>query len=210
MSACYEECGRNFGCRATRSLSVLGGLLRKRWRLDRLFVCGLLVLISVAAANAQQFSPSLYQDMHWRMIGPFRGGRTVAISGVPGAPNLFYMAANNGGVWKTTDFGQTWQAIFDDQPTGSIGALAVAPSQPDTSMWAAARVFVALTFLPATEFIRARMRARPGSISGCEMRSRSAPSSLTPRTRIGFLSLPLDTRTVLMKNAASFAHWMAG
>ena len=62
------------------------------------------------------------------MIGPFRGGRTVAISGVPGSPNVFYMAPNNGGVWKTTDFGQTWNAIFDDEPTGSIGAVAIAQS----------------------------------------------------------------------------------
>jgi photosystem II stability/assembly factor-like uncharacterized protein len=79
----------------------------------------------------QDLDSKLFSEMRWRCIGPFRGGRTVAISGVPGKANVFYMAAVNGGIWKTTDFGNTWQPIFDDQPTGSIGALAVAPSNPE-------------------------------------------------------------------------------
>ncbi len=65
------------------------------------------------------------------MIGPHRGGRTVGAVGVPQQPNTFYIGVNNGGVWKTTDFGRTWFPIFDDQPTGSIGDIAVAPSDPN-------------------------------------------------------------------------------
>ena len=65
------------------------------------------------------------------MIGPFRAGRTVGAVGIPSQPNVFYIGVNNGGVWKTTDAGRTWQPIFDDQPTGSIGDIAIAPSNPN-------------------------------------------------------------------------------
>jgi photosystem II stability/assembly factor-like uncharacterized protein len=70
--------------------------------------------------------------LHWRSIGPFRGGRTVAVCGVAQKPNVFYMAQVNGGVWKTEDYGHTWVPILDDQPTGSVGSIAVAPSDPQT------------------------------------------------------------------------------
>ncbi|MCB9285319.1 MAG: glycoside hydrolase [Lewinellaceae bacterium] len=72
-----------------------------------------------------------FDAMQWRCIGPHRGGRTVGAVGVPQQPNVFYIGVNNGGVWKTTDFGRTWTPIFDDQPTGSVGDVAVSPGNPD-------------------------------------------------------------------------------
>ncbi len=83
-----------------------------------------------SAASAQTVAQSSYSALHWRFVGPLRGGRTVGLSGVAGRPNLFYIAAVNGGIWRTEDAGRTWVPIFDGQPTGSIGALAVAPSDP--------------------------------------------------------------------------------
>ncbi|HKP38079.1 MAG TPA: hypothetical protein VJT71_14575, partial [Pyrinomonadaceae bacterium] len=75
--------------------------------------------------------PQLFDSLRWRNIGPHRAGRVRAISGVPSQPNVFYMAQVNGGVWKTTDYGRTWTPIFDDQPTGSVGSIAVAISDPN-------------------------------------------------------------------------------
>jgi len=83
------------------------------------------------AMSAQKLDSSLYSSLEWRMIGPFRGGRTIGATGVRGQPNVFYVGVNNGGVWKTTDYGRVWTPIFDEQPTGSIGDLAVAPSNPN-------------------------------------------------------------------------------
>ena len=80
---------------------------------------------------AQSLDTRMYSGLRWRMIGPHRGGRTVGAEGIPSKPNVFFIGVNNGGVWKTTDYGRTWNPIFDDQPTGSVGDLAVSPSNPD-------------------------------------------------------------------------------
>lgn len=90
----------------------------------------LVFILLISSSFAQPFDASLFNAMKWRMIGPHRGGRTVGAVGVPSQPNVFYIAATNGGVWKTTDYGRTWFPIFDDQSTGSIGDIAVSPSNP--------------------------------------------------------------------------------
>ena len=94
-----------------------------------------LVALAVAAPAVTPAAPSApfeaaSQALSWRMVGPFRGGRTRAVTGIPGQPATFLIGAVNGGVWKTTDYGRTWRPIFDAEPTQSIGAIAVAPSDP--------------------------------------------------------------------------------
>ena len=93
--------------------------------------CVLFLLLACSYSLAQSITPQMYGEMHWRSIGPFRGGRSKACSGVPSEPNVFYMAAVNGGVWKTDDFGRTWTPIFDQEPTGSVGSIAVSLSNPN-------------------------------------------------------------------------------
>ena len=95
-------------------------------------VAALSVLVGPVGLAAQATFPSgAVQGPRWRHIGPFRAGRTKSAVGVPSQPNVFYMAATNGGVWKTNDAGRTWNPIFDDQNTGSVGAVEVAPSNPN-------------------------------------------------------------------------------
>src|SRR6185437_8944629 len=89
------------------------------------------VVLSAGAVRAQSVNPSLYAGLRWRCIGPFRGGRALAATGVPGEPETFYFGAVGGGVWKTTDAGRVWKPIFDAAPVASVGALAVAPSDPN-------------------------------------------------------------------------------
>jgi len=90
-----------------------------------------LVLLAHSVMAQQAPPPGEFADLRWRMVGPMRGGRTRAVTGVPSQPSVFYVGAVNGGVWKTDDAGRTWRPIFDEQATQSIGAIAVAPSDPN-------------------------------------------------------------------------------
>jgi len=89
------------------------------------------VVPSMTAQSATEINPALYAGLKWRMVGPFRAGRVNAVTGVPGQPNTFYFGAVGGGVWKSTNAGRTWNPIFDSQHVASIGAIAIAPSNPD-------------------------------------------------------------------------------
>jgi photosystem II stability/assembly factor-like uncharacterized protein len=103
-------------------------------RMNRVAIVALACLaamFSAEQASAQQYPESTYQELRWRMIGPTRGGRTRAACGVASQPNVFYMGQVDGGVWKTDDYGRTWTPIFDDQPSQAVGAIAVAPSDPN-------------------------------------------------------------------------------
>ncbi|HVH87325.1 MAG TPA: hypothetical protein VM912_11405, partial [Terriglobales bacterium] len=94
--------------------------------------CGCAVILALCSVTLiAQDAAVPFNELRWRCIGPFRAGRTVAIAGIADQPNVFFMAPNNGGVWKTDDYGRTWNPIFDGQPTGSIGAIALAPSDPN-------------------------------------------------------------------------------
>jgi photosystem II stability/assembly factor-like uncharacterized protein len=105
-------------------------------------LCFILTMLLTLATVGSMASPSLAAPSHvdsayltslsWRLIGPFRGGRALAVTGVPGEPNHYYFGAVDGGVWESTNAGRTWTPIFDSQDIASIGAIAVAPSNTKT------------------------------------------------------------------------------
>ena len=102
--------------------------IRPRFLRSLLSLLAVTMLTTFTAAGAAPLPGSLYSGLHWRLIGPFRAGRVIAVAGVPGHPARFYFGAVGGGVWETNDAGRTWTPIFDKEPVASIGAIAVAPS----------------------------------------------------------------------------------
>ncbi len=112
----------------------VGGLTVRKRHLALFIFVALVTAISTTSNTCAKakVDPSLYQALHWRFIGPFRGGRVLTVTGIAGDNRYFYFGAVDGGVWATKDAGRTWHPIFDSEPVGSIGALAVAPSDPST------------------------------------------------------------------------------
>src|ERR1041385_7086980 len=101
-------------------------------RAYRFILSFLIVAILCFSAASATDSVNPASAMRWRQIGPPRAGRARALSGVPSQPNVFYIGFDNGGVWRSTDYGANWEPLFDHESTGSIGAIAVAPSDPKT------------------------------------------------------------------------------
>lgn len=98
-------------------------MLSRRQSVSKIFLMLLFMLsVSFAVRAQQQVDPQLYGGMKWRLIGPFRGGRAIAVSGVPSQPCTYYLGTVAGGVWKTTYDGVTWNPLFDKQNISSIGA----------------------------------------------------------------------------------------
>src|SRR5499427_5018562 len=114
--------------KSTSSFTSVIGLLRAS------FATVLLLGMPVGRSYAQQISQEAMASLRYRYIGPV-GNRVSAVAGVPGQPYVYYAGAASGGIFKTTDGGVHWQAVFDDQPVASIGSLAVAPSDPNV-VWA--------------------------------------------------------------------------
>jgi photosystem II stability/assembly factor-like uncharacterized protein len=111
-------------------MKTIHAIIARRIGVFAFLFCGLAIFTTTPAAHVQEISPNLYSGLEWRMIGPFRGGRVNPVAGVPGQSDVFYFGSVGGGVWKTTNAGRTWKPVFDGEPTASIGALAVAASDP--------------------------------------------------------------------------------
>src|SRR5688500_1847749 len=97
----------------------------------RAFALLTLTLLLTTTLFAATLDPAHFKALKWREIGPFRGGRSAAVTGIPSQPNTYYFGSVGGGVWKTTDGGESWSAVSDGYFGGAIGAVAVSESDPN-------------------------------------------------------------------------------
>ena len=138
--------------------------------LSALFLAGIFAFAAGAqqkdhSAAAVTIDPKLYSAMKWRLIGPFRGGRVLAVTGVTSQPNTYYMGAVAGGVWKTTDGGVSWDPLFDKQSTSSIGSIAVSESDPNVIYAGTGEACIRGNISFGDGVYRSMTAARPGRTS---------------------------------------------
>ena len=100
-------------------------------RISTLFIAIVTLLFSYSPTQSQNINEDQYKALEYRLVGPFRGGRSAAVTGVPGQPNLYYFGATGGGIWKTTDGGREWENISDGFFGGSTGSITVSKSDPN-------------------------------------------------------------------------------
>ena len=127
-----------------------------------------------------------FKGMKYRMIGPFRGGRSLTAAGIPGDPTTYYFGATGGGVWKSTDGAMTWSSVFDKEGSSSIGSLAAANSDHNTLYVGTGEACIRGNITQGTESTSLSTRARPGRTSACTTPAPSAKSSSIPIIRISF------------------------
>ena len=162
---------------------------QRRWLVSFTPLC--LVALLGFAIFAQQMSPagqypgSLLSGLRWRDVGPMRGGRTYGVAGHASQPDTFYFGSVGGGVWKTENAGRTWFPISDEGiPIGSIGAIAVAPSNPNVVYVGTGEPDIRSQHSYGIGMYKSTTRARPGLTSASKPRVRSDAWWSTRRIRI--------------------------
>src|SRR5882672_5268300 len=119
----------------TKSYATVDGRDRSGRKLHKSAAIVLVLIIAnivfISTVSGQQYDSAVYSGMQWRLIGPHRAGRVTAVAGIPGQPAIYYFGTPGGGLWKTTSGGRVWQPIFDATHQAAIGALALAPSNPN-------------------------------------------------------------------------------
>src|SRR6266851_4287531 len=160
---------------------------------------------ATAASEPAKPEEKPFKGMKYRLIGPFRGGRSLTAAGIPGDPTTYYFGGTGGGVWKSVDGAMTWSSLFDKEGTSSIGSIAVANSNPSVIYVGTGEACIRGNISHGDGVYKSLDGARPGRTLACATVARSAKSSSTPRIQILFSSQPLAIHTVRTLSAAFFA-----